>query len=312
MLIGAYAYPWYTHGWLCRTARAGDPPTLGEYDNAHHGDAIGQCMALARRAGIDFLSLSWDGSQDHGHVLDAARAHGMPITYFYESLVHGKDGRLSPHALPLMLKDLDRTKELMQEPCWLRVDNRPVLMIYVVRAWQDAPAMLDAIRRLFPDAFIVGDVLWWDPLCSETLRRLDAATAYNWYQDGHKRFLRGAPYETATTYLASVRAQMAKHIDVCKSVGVPIWGNAMPGYNDSGVRPDRGHYPIPRLGGDFFRMSLEDAKAAGDCVMVTSLDEWYEDTQILPCLSYGNMYLDILRKFKDAHPAAKLPWRAGI
>jgi hypothetical protein len=39
-----------------------------------------------------------------------------------------------------------------------------------------------------------------------------------------------------------------------------------------------------------------------DVVCVTSFCEWYEDTQVEPAQSYGNLYLDILREFKDKHP----------
>ena len=33
-----------------------------------------------------------------------------------------------------------------------------------------------------------------------------------------------------------------------------------------------------------------------DCMMVTSWNEFYEDTQIEPCSSYKDLYLNILKR----------------
>jgi hypothetical protein len=92
---------------------------------------------------------------------------------------------------------------------------------------------------------------------------------------------------------------MTIHSEQCKRLGIPLWGNAMPGYDDSGVRPDQKHHPIPRLEGEFFKKSLNDAmKISAQCITVTSFNEIYEDSHIEPCQSYGSLYLNIMSHFK--------------
>lgn len=300
-LVGAYYYAWYERDWLRMTVRKEDPPLLGEYDNTRYG-AVEEHVRMAERAGLDFFSVSYDGSKTHEHIVDAANSSKVRVTYFFESMTQSLRGKIPERVVGNAVRLMAPLRDLMAEPCWLRVGGRPVLMIYVVRAYENAPAALDAIRAAFPDAYLVGDLLWWDAPCRETLSRLDACTWYNMYQDGTGRFSRSSPEEAARTYLESSKERLLKDAAVCRALGVEVWGNAMPGYDDSGVRPERGHFPIPRKDGQFFKDSIRDAReimaAAQDdpgVLMVTSFNEWYEDTQIESCSSYGESYLGAIR-----------------
>lgn len=304
MLIGAYSYFWYRKDWLKLTVRQNDPPVLGEYDNTLHGEVIDKQLEMVKQSGIDFLSLSWDYRYDHGHVIDALKKTNTKATYFYESLHRERDsrGKVPPSVLPLILNDMDLIKELTSEDCWLHIDSRPVVMIYVTRAYADPVNALKAIRKRFnDDVFLVGDELWWDPLNIESLKQLDAVTGYNFYCPG--RFSTVSPEETASTYLNNIKTQMQKHVSVCASIGLPVWGNSLPGYNDRGVRGDKNHHPIPRLGGDFFKRSLADAFEVSTgkekCIMITSFNEHYEDSGIESFQSDNGLYLNILKEFKE-------------
>lgn len=300
MLIGAYYYAWYSYNWLKHTIRWMDRPLAGEYCNTQFGPVLDLHMDMAKKGGIDFLSISWHAGQNHDHMLDAVKNAGLKATYFYESLQRGKDGWVPAESLPGILEDMRLVKDLMTEECWLKIDGRPVLMIYVTRAYKGHAAMsLREIRKVLPDAFLVGDELWWDPLDPEVLKLLDATTWYNMYQPG--RFQADTEKQAADTYLESSRKQLAPLVEQCKSLGVNVWGCAMPGYDDRGVRPGEKHIPIPRLEGEFFKRSLVDAlnlSHGRQATMVTSFNEVYEDSQIEPCQSYGNKYLEILSEFK--------------
>lgn len=300
MILGAYYYAWYRHNWLKDTVRWQDRPALGEYMNTQFGPVLDLQMAMAKKAGLDFLSVSWHAQQNHDHVLDAIKHAKLKATYFYESLQRGKNGEVQAESLPGILEDMHLIKDIMAEECWLRIDGRPVLMIYVTRAYKKHAVMcLREIRKVLPDAFIVGDELWWDALDPEVLKLLDAATWYNMYQPG--RFQSDTPEQTADTYLSSSRTQLAPLVEQCKSLDIPVWGCAMPGYDDRGVRPDKKHIPIPRQEGEFFKRSLVDALSLShgrQATMICSFNEWYEDTQIEPCSSCGEKYLEILSEFK--------------
>jgi hypothetical protein len=299
MLIGCYYYPWYSGQWLCRTVRGGDPPTLGEYNNRSYGPSVDAHMKMAKEAGVDFMAVSWEPGNDYGYVLDAAASHGIKITCLYESLRRASkmhDIQVCDHES--VLDDLKMIADDMSEECWLRMGSRPVLMIYVTRCYRtEAESLFNKARELIPGVFIVGDELFWSDVPAERLVMFDAVTAYNMYHP-----VRAASHQA---YLDDCRSRMLEHAWRCREVGVPLWGNAMPGYNDMGVRPEKKHPPLPRLDGEFFRKSIADAKEAMNVqclsdkvLMITSMSEWYEDTQIEPAISYGNLYLNMLQRLK--------------
>jgi hypothetical protein len=258
-------------------------------------------METAKASGLDFLSLSWSPEEAHWHILDAMANAGLKATFLYESLCHAVKGTIPVSKLEAVLKDMSAISEYMEHPAWLRIDGKPVLMIYVTRAYTgDSSIVFGSIRKALGDVFLVGDELFWSDLNEARASEFDAVTSYNMYQT--KRFTVGTPLETCESYLSSSFFRMNAHAEKCRQIGLPLWGNAMPGYNDHGVRPDRKHPPLPRLDGEFFKRSLADAEKVSvgrQALTVTSFNEFYEDTAIEPMVSYGTKYLDILKAFKE-------------
>lgn len=129
----------------------------------------------------------------------------------------------------------------------------------------------------------------------------------------------------------SYYAEQGEWKDLAESVDVAFIPGTAPGFNDKGVRD--GHNPLSRKltadqeFGTLFRAMVVEAKkhvdySLGNMIMVTSWNEWHEDTQIEPVEvmpptntddspsgndytigfsyeGYGNRYLEILRKEID-------------
>lgn len=302
MLIGTYYYPWYTTNWLGQTKRRMDPPVLGHYNNTKCSYTVVQHMKMMRQAGIDFASMSWDPrSVRYEHVLDAAEEEGIKVTVFYESLSRatGKNETVTPDDLPSVLKDMKQLAPDLQEDCWLKIDNKPVVMIYVTRNYVDPDEAFGAIREILGDVYLVGDEIFWKTVDPDRISQFDALTSYNWFQPG--RFSGSTDEEICTTFLDSIRDACVDNLKILDKIGKPYWPVAIPGYDDTNVRPQVKHPPIPRLNGDLFRRSLNDARIfEKGTTMICSFNEWFEDTQIEPTKSYGNKYLDILREWKNA------------
>lgn len=303
ILIGCYYYAWYKNDWLKHTVRVNDPPLLGEYNNTIYCTAVHEHMKSLKKAGVDFISISYQ-REDHGHIIDIAKLYGIKVTYFYESLKRAEKDFIPYKNHCLILNDISEFIEYTQEDNWLKIDNRPVLMFYVTRCLIENPLNLfESIRKKFGDMFIVGDELFWYDVPDERIKMFDAVTAYNMYEVG--RFSTESPAETCRTYLENTQKTMLVHALQASRLKITIWGNAMPGYDDSGVRPERKNPPIPRIEGEFFKRSLSNAieisnisSGVRPCVMITSFGEWYEDTQIEEATSYKTMYLDILGNSK--------------
>ena len=139
MLVGAYYYAWYQAPWLDRTVRADDQPILREYRNSSYEDAllVQDHMAGVKFAAIDFVSVSWSPSQVCDHVLDGARAEGVKVTVLYESLTRSNQKKvLTADELPAVVSDMKEIAELVDDDAWLRIDGRPVIMLYVTRNYR--------------------------------------------------------------------------------------------------------------------------------------------------------------------------------
>jgi hypothetical protein len=295
VLIGAYYYAWYFGRWLHKTKRASDTPILGEYSNNVYGQTLDEHMSMAKQAGIDFMAVSWAHNLDYGYIMDAAQKSGIKITALYESLQRatGKYQTIIKRDHSNILRDLEAISDDFEEDCWLRIGGKPVLMIYVSRNYQEPNDIFGEMRKKIGDVYLVGDeVFWGDKPDPNRYQAFDAITSYNWYQPG--RFVPNKEKETCDSFLLSIR----EFLNECNFTR-PYWPVAMPGYDDSSFRPQANHPPIPRLDGYFFEESLKDAITMNpDCLMITSFNEFYEDSEIEPVQSYGNKYLDILSKVK--------------
>lgn len=85
---------------------------------------------------------------------------------------------------------------------------------------------------------------------------------------------------------------------MAKSVGVDVIPNIMPGYNDTAVSPEADH-PVIDRNPDKFKLfcayAVKFAEANNNMILITSWNEWHEDTQIEPDVNYGDDYLEVIR-----------------
>jgi len=182
------------------------------------------------------------------------------------------------------------------------------------------------MREKFPQVYLVGDDVFGEGYRSEWAENFDAVTAYDVYGQSVGRF--GGTHK-ALDFLAR-NYQHAKA--EANKVGTAFMPTIAPGYNDTAVRkghPGRARYftDVPdSKEGDIFRAMIQEValphldSGCGRVMMVTSFNEWYEDSQIEATsgtapvshtddsetgtyytggqryVDYGYLYLDILRQ----------------
>jgi hypothetical protein len=79
----------------------------------------------------------------------------------------------------------------------------------------------------------------------------------------------------------------------------------MPGYDDTRLPRDNA-FVIPRQNGEYYRQTFRGAIASQpDMIIVNSFNEWPEGTHIEPSASYGNFYLDVIRRVLGLAAAVK-------
>ena len=155
------------------------------------------------------------------------------------------------------------------------------------------------------DLFLIGDEVFWKvspvvqsgripfPLVEapQPARFLlfDAITSYNMYENGAAS---QKGYAASSTYVPDVAAKYSEYLSASKG-RVYFVPQIIPGYNDRGVRMTENHYAIPRewregAGEASLFAKLFDLTAFRfvdprlNMILITSWNEWNEDTAIEP------------------------------
>jgi hypothetical protein len=346
--VGVYYYPWYgsseTHGFrhswrhvMRQHLKPPQQPKAGLYDSCDAG-VIGEHIAQSVRGGISFWAVSWWGPNElkdrvfKDNILTHPDASKLKYAVLYEST-----GRLSSFDNPRYdnwISDLGYLKKTyFDNPNYLRINGKPVIFVYLSREYfrnrgQDA---LKQMREQFPEIYIVGDdVYFGDGLSGDYksgwAKNFDAVTAYDVYGQSIGKY---GNTQKSIDYLSKNYGQARQ---AANSVGTAFMPTIAPGYNDTAVRkghPGRARYftDIENSNeGDVFREMLRQVAlpnvdpSCDNIIMVTSFNEWYEDSQIeatvgtSPATSeddsnsgdyytggqryvdYGYLYLDILKE----------------
>jgi hypothetical protein len=341
-MVGVYYYPWYRAQGTSRASNwrqalrqrlvPAQAPKLGRYDSSDP-NVVGDHIAQSVRGGIAFWASSWWRPGDYTDttlrdvILKHPDAGKLKYAILYEST-----GRLGTFVNPDYSRWIDDltylAKTYFEHPYYLRIDGRPVLFVYLTREYfrNKGHEALRQMRATFPNLYLVGDDVFGAGYKAEWAKNFDAVTAYDVYGQSVGR-LGGthAAIEALATNYATARA-------AANSVGVAFMPTIAPGYNDTAVR--RGHPGRARYfsdvedsqEGDIFRAMIADVALpnldpkCGRIMMVTSFNEWYEDTQIEATagtqpatakddsdsgtaltggqhyVDYGTLYLDLLRE----------------
>ena len=307
--IAAYYYPWYNakhwkEGYIRATFKSPHLPLLGEY-NSKDQAVIKKHIQWSEQYGIDSWICSWWGKQKkedkviRRQIMPLLETSNVQFAVFYESAgqLGMRNGRIKigESEIEQLRKDIRYLcTHYFNHPKYLRIDGKPVLFLYLTRAFRGkVENAFKAIRAEAAAAnyelFIVGDEVFWDKPSTKRIDFLDALTPYNMH--GPWRF-NGFPEQTDFTN--ALAKKYGNFQDLAHYRNKAFIPNAMPGFNDQGVRPEAGHYIIPNQyspGGHHtstFSASLKVAKDYADSTLnmitITSFNEWHEDTQIEPTL----------------------------
>ena len=268
-LVGAYYYTWFPRNWKAGYVwRFLDPhagPALGEYRIGDPG-VVPRHVRWSARHGIDFWAVSWwpdrpGEDRELARVLRARNIGDVRFCIHYESpglgMKHGYLG-MTPEVAEAFQEDLVHlARTYFDHPGYLRVEGRPVVILYVARTWGDGyREVLDGARErlsaLGHDVYLVGDEVFWNVqhgtelVATPNLDRIaafDAITPYNMYEGNEVRQggWRGLP-----VYLREVRALYERYRDLAAEAGVRFVPGVLAGYNDRALRPNLDRYQIPR------------------------------------------------------------------
>ncbi|MEW6744659.1 MAG: hypothetical protein AB1486_18035 [Planctomycetota bacterium] len=347
--VGVFYYPWYGPG-AHPTSDSLRYHLVPRHDLAvGHGYDSGDPAVIAAhirqsvQGNVSFWVCSWWGPHLYedevlaSAILPHPRAGELKYTVYYESA--GRLGDASNPDYTNLLPDFDYlASHYFDDPNWLKIDGRPVVFIYLSYFYfteEHGYPELEALRAAHPEMFLIGDEIYTDSYPMSRAVKWDAVHVYTCL---------GSMDASGTTHAAVGRLE--RSYDAAKSaanrVNTGFAPTVMPGFNDKVVRagsPLMTRYFIDVPGsheGDVFVELLREIAVprldpiAGGMVLVTSFNEWHEDSSIEATAGtagvtnrddspthydytwgynytdYGNLYLTLLRRETTSLQATSL------
>lgn len=305
-LLGAHYYPWYGAGENVRHwnensdyATVTDPPLGGAYSSAdpavlaHHVDLAGQ-------AGLDYLVANIQVSAE-GPDPDELGAVDMLFRVAAERnpdlsicLMVSPD-KADSSSINAAIELLER--RYFPHTNYLCLQRKPLLWFFITESFighffHQYATLIDATRGCYRVA--ASGFCYTKYLPSHYSEFFDGWTLYSPLQVC-------APETWERMWGASHR----DFIEHKPGQGLRVF-TICPGFDDTGLtQPQRSHAEVRRVGRRGTRTYRRMQKAclalddAPDLVVVTSFNEFHENTQIEPTESSGDRYIEATRKFSE-------------
>ncbi len=299
----AFYYPWYSHNsqnsrhWKDvnskqQTIRSShEYPLLGPY-NSLSQTVIDQHFQWAQEAGIHGFIVSWWGINSFEDkvvpkLIISANKYQMSLSIYYEKISE-------PVSEKNVIKDICYVyhQYIRNNSTWLTINGHPSLFIYqrpLKQLHSQEPHLWQNLLKKINHHLGCQLHMSIDGLKSQYLSSFDSIHTYNILSKPIQKKV-----STKKETLSVVRNQYQYWKHQCQRVQKPVIMTIMPGYNDTSVRTpgDKLHYQ--NLYEDLWKMSLSFQP---DIILITSWNEWHENTQIEPSLQRQDHLLKITKKF---------------
>ncbi len=287
-MLWAVFYPWI--GWDLDAACT-DTPLLGyALDDP---DVLAAHIQQAQEAGIDGFLVSWLNDADLNRrlsmLLDAAEETGFKIAIYLETTPDPTDRTLRPAQVQAWIAYA--LQAFGDHPAYMRLDGRPLVFVYNSTAaprttWQ---TMFDALNARGLAGFYFA--MSYDP---SDLEAFDGLHQYGVFGDP----------DLAATYQSVARSVRYFSL-LSDSPRLGVWAATVhPGFDDCPYSP-ASRYVVDREDGAYYRSTFLAAISGDpDWIIITSWNEFGENTHIAPSIRYGDEYLRITAELADQ-------WRSG-
>ncbi|MGI5835836.1 MAG: endo-1,3-alpha-glucanase family glycosylhydrolase [Chloroflexota bacterium] len=277
----AFYYPWYSPGNFNRAAMWDVPIEPYESDSRA---TIERHVKEAKEAGINGFISSWMGKDNRtdknfNTLLDVCAAQGFSATIYFET---GSDGLVSEGQIVEQLRYVMSTYGA--HPNYTHVAGKPAIFFWNPSAagnlnnWRSIRSQVDPNYTWHWNVETDRPENWLDVFDGVHL-----FSAASWAGDAT------GTYKNLKSKVDDIAARTGRSKIWAAGVA-PGWDNSRQS-NPVQVRKDR-------EGGNYYARRWESAIASNPGVVtITSWNEWGEGTEIEPGTSYGNLYLDLTRKY---------------
>ena len=289
-LVLAFFYPWYQHfNWASEKLR--DQPLF--LYSTEFPDEVARSLGEARSAGLDGVIVSWRGDTDWNDrrlqfVFDQAQKLGLKVSILIETLLatEGPEGTVKPLSADKMHTWLEKAYDVYgRQPAMLKTGGRPVVFVYLAEAltpeeWRTMVRSLEGSGR---HVFLMADSL--DPAFLESF---GGAFSYGSIPPPDlERFYFDKALRTQSYNLIYGGE---RRVDAA---------TVSPGYDDRRLARETTQV-VDRANGALYEARWRAAVAAQpDWIVVTSWNEFWENTHIEPSVLYNRRYQGRTRVWSD-------------
>jgi hypothetical protein len=285
-LVLAHYYPWWDRASWADPRLLDTPRQLYSTDDATD---VARVLRDMRAAGIDVAIVSWQGSESRGgfyarglrHVLDAAQQADVRVSVMLETAAANRVREGEPADVDVLTGWMTELIDgYATHPAFLKIDGRPVLFAYIWGfagrdVWQ---TVLSRVRAGGRQPLLIADTT-----SPSELALADGTFTYS-----------GTLFEPDVPALIrrSVSGARAYHL-LGTGFGAPriAAASVIPGYDETRLGRDT-RRAVDRQDGEFYDRQWQAALAANpDWVVITSWNEWAENTQIEAGQRFGEIYV---------------------
>ncbi|MFC1756406.1 glycoside hydrolase family 99-like domain-containing protein [Patescibacteria group bacterium] len=300
--IGAFYYPWYDENkW--KVGYNGNPD-LGLYDSRDQ-DVISNHVQQLESANIDFILVSWWGPGSQTDI--TLKEHILQNQEIKYAIVfepyNGAFKTISETDFHIDFSDEENKQALFDSMDYLagtyfsddryqKINDKPIIYFWVAFNYLSFEDTFGELRKRLKskgfDAYMIGDIqkteIETDDFRSY-MKHFDAVSSYNMFSSikgANSNLIERADYEYA---------RWKKAANDSGADFIPV---VFPGYDDRIVR--RGNEVLDRSPERFREMLKVAEKYKENMILITSFNEWHENTQIEADREEGRIYLDILNE----------------
>ncbi|MGB7249651.1 MAG: glycosyltransferase [Phormidesmis sp.] len=301
-LVGIQYYLWYGEGFGAshwndspRHGYVADKPLLGYYASTK-GQTINYHFDLFEQMALDYVTLNLhvDSEGANGielmgiqHVFDIAKKRNSPLRFAIQLAPYGEQTEELQRAVRLI------EKMYVNHPNYFYLDEQPVLFWF----WSSA---FDGNRRLMLALTEMAETFVNFAMSLRLPQRSDEAKLTF---DFFKGFAPFSPLELAgqsnwekvwdTAYQSAEKSGMPYRI-----------ATVSPGYDDHAldddVRAGNPYRVVPRQGGSTYQKTIDFVQGLSrppHLIMVSTFNEYHENTHIEPSLRNGSQYVEMTAEF---------------
>lgn len=305
--LAVFYYPWYSglknihwnEGFLREKITPAQFPQLGYYDSFSNS-VIDEHISWSEKYGINTWIVSWWGQQSNednwlnNYIKERLEGTTLKFCVLYDSGILS-DWNWDNSATRSKFKNdmLYIANKYFNHPNYFRIDNKPVIYVYVTRGFYGNHSLgIKESRQLLKDkgyeVYFIADGIDRE----NSLTDYDALSLYLGLEVGDC-MSRDGSYPYQNNCFQQIEGNWTYLKSEAKKAGIKFIPNISPGFNKDGwgTNPNQFWSCPPRIHPDSSHVSVlskmcDIAKTFVDSsfryVTVTSFNEWHEDTQIEP------------------------------